>query len=767
MLPRPSTPWAARAVRGLLTVLLALAAPGVRAEWRALLVGVSDYPTLPAGVQRTPGARNDVALLRTTLLQRGFPPSQVRVLADGLPGAETPTRSNILRALDDLADASGPDDVVFLHLAGHGSLAPAARPGEGPSPIFLPIDIGRWDGDTGLVERAVTRHDLRERIDRITGRGAFVWGVFDTCHAANFVRQGIPGPVVRRAVSPSSLGVPAVSAAPLDVPGLADSRPPAASGRGGAVFFYAAQAGESAVELPLPVGVTSPRPHGLFSFHVAQALQGGRPMSYRQLAQSILTIYGANPYAYATPVFTGNALDWQVLGQSVVPLRQWPLRTEGGLWMEAGTLSGVAAGAVLAVVDDPTAADGQPPLGHLRVLAVEPERAALVSVTPAGRPLIDDRLLRSGLYLRLVTSPPAYALQVAYNVGRCRAGCGDLGAAVQRLRERGAEGVDLRWTDEPDHADIVLLPRRAGVDLLPPYHRQLPPARGAHAVGVELRRGESADALAGRLAKALHAVARARNLLSLVARAAGATPGTGLSAQVQVARPGSASRVVSPHTVPSIAAGDRVGVVLDNRGTQAVDVTVLYIDLDHGIRVLFPGADGESNRLASGQSLRLENRAVRTRASGKEHLLVISRPALAGRERSDFSFLAQPSLTRTRAAGDAARKLWPTPRLPSTGAWAWSTHARRRARSTSSSSVSRGRPRSESRGRAARRGLRVWLPDAAGRWPPPASAAWPWAGRPPAHSRRGIRPSRTAPARPAAPSGRPSRCRRAVCADRR
>ena len=83
---------------------------------------------------------------------------------------------------------------------------------------------------------------------------------------------------------------------------------------------------------------------------------------------------------------------------------------------------------------------------------------------------------------------------------------------------------------------------------------------------------------------------------------------------------------------------------------------MLYIDLDQGIRVLFPGADGESNRLASGQSLRLEDRAVRTRASGKEHLLVISRPALAGRERSDFSFLAQPSLTRTRAAGDAARE---------------------------------------------------------------------------------------------------------------
>lgn len=655
---RPSMPWRARGVPGLLAMLLVLGVTGVRAELRALLVGVSDYPTLPAGVQRTPGARNDVALLRTALQQRGFPVAQVRVLADGLPGAAPPTRSNILRALDALAEASDPGDIVFLHLAGHGSLAPAARPGDGPSPIFLPIDVGRWDGGTGQVEHALTRRELRERVDRISHRGAFVWGVFDTCHAANFVRQGMPGPVVRRAVAPSSLGVPAgaATAAPIAVPGLGDSRSPVAPGRGGTVFFYAAQAGESAVELPLPTGVASPRPHGLFSFHVAQALQGRRPISYRQLAQSILAAYGATPYAYATPVFTGNALDQLVLGQRSVPLRQWPLRTDGGLWLEAGAVSGMVAGAVLAVVADPTAADGQEVLGHLRVVAAEADRAVLEPVAWAGRTPVDGAALRSGQYLRLVASPPAFALRVAVDAQGCAGGCRGLNAAVQALRDRGAEGVELQWVVEPDRADVVVRARHERVELLPPYRRQAPPGPGADAAGFDRRADESTDVLAARLARALHAVARARNLLALAARPAPGTAASGLSVAVRLARPGAAADAVTPDVVPPLAPGDTIGVALRNEGAQALDVTVLYIDAHHGVRVLFPGANGESNRLAPGQSQRLEERAAVTRSAGLERLLLISRPALPGRERSDFSFLAQPSLTRTRAVADPARE---------------------------------------------------------------------------------------------------------------
>lgn len=649
--------WIRLLVHVVLAMLWLPAATEALAERRALLVGVSDYPALPAGMQRTPGARNDVELLRITLLQRGFATQHVRTLADGLSGADPPTRANILRALDDLAAASGPGDFVFLHLAGHGSLEPGAQPGEGPSPIFLPIDIGRWDGGAGHVVNAVTRRDLRERVERIVDRGAFVWGVFDTCHAANFVRQGDRGEVRARFVTPAALGVPTGAVRPdglAPAAALLDSRVPIAADRGRTAFFYASQAGESAVELPLPAGTASRRPHGLFSFHVAMALQGRRPISYRQLGQSILTAYGVTPYAYATPVFTGDALDHMVLGQRVVPVRQWPLRVDAGLWVDAGLLSGAVPGAVLAVVADPTVAEDGEVLGHLGVTAADVERALLQPVPFAGRAPIDARALRNGQYLRLAASPPAFALRVAYDAKGCPGGCRAVGEAVRLLRALGARGVDLQWVDDPGEADIVARALHDRVDLVPPSRRHRPLADGANASGLELRPGEPADALAARLARALHAVARARNLLSLAAQAAGHMPATGLTAELRLQRRDQPEAAVPLATVPRVATGDMVGLSLGNTGPQALDVTVLYLDARYGVEVLFPGPGGESNRLPPGQWHRLPVRVADAGTSGMERLLVIARPAMAGRERSDFSFLAQPSLARTRAAQDAA-----------------------------------------------------------------------------------------------------------------
>ena len=452
--------------RTLAALLLVLAMTDVRPEGRALLVGVSDYPTLPAGVQRTPGARNDVALLRDTLQQRGFSSGRIRVLADGVANAEQPTRANILRALDELATASRPGDFVFLHFSGHGSMEPGARLGEGALPIFLPIDIGRWDGGTGRVDNAITRQDLRDRVDRIADQGAFVWGVFDTCHAATLVRQADPGSLPRRFVQPSWLGTPSDvsrSAYTGSASGasLLDGRSKPASGRGGTVFFYAAQPGESTVELPLPKGAAHARRHGLFSFQVSTALQGRRPMTYRQLAQAILTAYQTTPEAYSTPIFSGDSLDQLVLGQEAVPLRQWPLRVDAGLSVDAGSLMGVVPGSVLAVVGSPTATEREV-MGHLRVIAADVGRATLEPTHHAGSQAIDVKAMRSGQYLRLVYSPPEFRLHAAHDPRGCTGGC-NLNAAIARLRETGAQGVDLQWVETGELADVLIRSRRGRV----------------------------------------------------------------------------------------------------------------------------------------------------------------------------------------------------------------------------------------------------------------------------------------------------------------
>jgi hypothetical protein len=496
------------------------------------------------------------------------------------------------------------------------------------------------------VDNAITRQDLRSRVDRIADRGAFVWAVFDTCHAATLVRQAEQGPARKRSVRPSSLGVPRGDSVPdtraaVFATGMLDP------GRGGTVFFYAAQPGESAVELPLPRGAAAARPHGLFSFHVATALQARRPMSYRQLAQSILTAYGGTAEAYSTPLFSGSALDQLVLGQQAVPVRQWPLRVDGGLHVEAGSLAGLVPGALLAVVGEATAAEGEV-LGHLRVVTAELGRATLEPVAHAAGTVIGRDAPRFGQYLRLVYSPPAFGLRVAYEPGGCTGGCG-VNAAMERLRQVGAPGVDLQWVAAAEDADVVVRPRTGRVDLLTSAQRQ-----GIDPAGIDLAPKEDVAALSRRIGQALHGVARSRNLMVLASRMAREAPTTGLTVTLsRVARSGEPREIMRPDTVPRLFHADAITVSLGNTGTHALDVTVLHLDAHHGVSVLYPGPNGESNRLPPGTNRRVDDLAVRVPPVGLGRLLVIGRQAMPGSERSDFSFLSQRALTRTRVGSDA------------------------------------------------------------------------------------------------------------------
>ena len=112
-------------LRGLVLALTLMLSGTAHAELHALLVGVSGYPNLPERM-RLQGPRNDVLRMRQVLVQRGFREEHIRLLADGVPGAQPPTRANILQALDQLGAGRGSGDTVFIHFAGHGSRQPAA-----------------------------------------------------------------------------------------------------------------------------------------------------------------------------------------------------------------------------------------------------------------------------------------------------------------------------------------------------------------------------------------------------------------------------------------------------------------------------------------------------------------------------------------------------------------------------------------------------------------------------------------------------------------
>lgn len=305
--------------------LLAGAVP-LQAAPQALLVGVSGYPSLPEA-RRLRGPRNDVPLMRDALLRAGMSAAGVTLLADGVPGSRAlPTRQAILSAMADLAARATPGDWVVVYFSGHGSQQPqprlpagsgAHREPDGLDEIFLPYDIGDWDGRAGGVRGALVDDEIGAALAAITARGARVWAIFDTCHAGDMARswQGAAPGVSHRNVPPDALGVPATAGA-LPSPRRTPTAPP-----GGAVVFYAAQPDEPALEEPLPEAGAAGAPgsgaqrrvHGYFTWLIAQALaqQGGAARDPAQpgttlaaLARRVAQGYASRPFP--TPLFEGN-----------------------------------------------------------------------------------------------------------------------------------------------------------------------------------------------------------------------------------------------------------------------------------------------------------------------------------------------------------------------------------------------------------------------------------------------------------------------------
>lgn len=656
----------------LLAITLWLNCGSAHAELRALLIGVSGYPALPERLHLQ-GPRNDVQRMRQVLLGRGFDDANIRLLADGVAGAALPTRANILTALDGLAKAAQPGDTVFLHFAGHGSRQPADRrdasgreqPG-GLSETFLPFDVGGWDGGAQTVKNAIVNFELRAAIDRISARGAFVWGVFDACHSATLVR-GSESPELRyRHVEPADLGIPpaalehAQTEAPLTrggpepTPGALDGHPRGnAPAQAPAVFFYATQIDELTPELRLPSGAPQARPYGLFSFVVGRAIERGQPMSYRQMAQYILSEYGALSEARATPLFSGDGLDRTVFGQGSLPVRQWPLEAGTTPGIAIGSLSGVGPGTVFAVLPDALAKDADR-IGFVQVVDSDLSHSTLAPLARDGVPAPAAERLRAGLYLRLAQgSLPSFSLRTAFDARGCSAAC-VLGEAVQILRRQGVPGVDAQWVASDAHPDVLIQLLRGRVLFLPATQQADDPHARQAAVGFDLQpAGQpwSAAAVADRVAGELHAIARARNLLALGARFAAQAGTSELTARLQrEARGGLATRDIGPDQVPHLKGGDRLVLALENRGAVAQDVTVLYVDADQGIDVLFPSRLGESNRIEAGGRQAIDGIVIGAPPSGIEHLLLISVAATHQGERADFSFLRQPALERRRGA---------------------------------------------------------------------------------------------------------------------
>jgi hypothetical protein len=626
-------------------------------HWWGVVVGVGHYEHLDPSLSLD-GPSNDVPLVVTWLRRQGVPRRHLTVLADHVASADgLPTRAAILDALDALAGRMHAGDIAFLYFAGHGSQQPQGgrewSKADGLEEIFLPRDVGRWDGAAGRVEGAIVDHEIGRVVQALRARGIFVWLVFDSCHSATISRSLLVPHVRSRAVAPIQLGIPPVagSGAPRRDSGAGRLVKLQGSGlTGGYVAFYASQTTESAPELPLPAGEPGRKVHGLFTYAILRALTTAPAGSYRELAHRVLAFY-ASTFPATTPEFEGS-LD-SPIGAPAAPLlapSTWPALHSGqNFRIDSGRLNGVTPQSLLALYAAIPASRDAAPIALLRVRRV--------TLTDSWADPVDDpvvlrtwrvpadhsaevaagvvRLVRSSVDTEVRVAGPAtcfVSLPAPYG---CDVAGGPPAAAIERARrivgQTGFLPPGSEFTADVDAADLFLLVRDHRLSVM-----QARAGSSDQALGVDLDSHAAPDYLQRVLSKAIRSVALTRLAADFPER-----PGE-LFTEVRARE--ATGRWLPLGVSPSglVPFGAEMSIDLQNVGAGDLDVTVLAIDDRFGIVPVYP-VDQESNLLRAG-SARIEVSGWARTAGGNKLIFIVER-ARAGRPH-DLGYLAQPGIAR-------------------------------------------------------------------------------------------------------------------------
>lgn len=692
----------------------------------ALLIGASNYPVDSIGADVSLlGPKNDVALLIRALRAAGVPDEDMIVLADGLEetGVDRaadgmPTHAEILAAFADMSGRVRPGDSVLVYFSGHGSRQPQL-PGHPPErieangydEIFLPLDIGRWQGAQddrqAGVENALIDDDIGEFINGLRARDAFVWLVVDTCHSGTADRSGGGGEWRTREVLPEMLGIPGDAIAHAETVARASraagpSRPegPVSVGGGGIVAFFAAHSGQLALEGPLP---RTARPgerknHGLLTYQVAQALLSGEAGTYRDLAYRVLNGYDDWGARAPAPLFEGE-LDRPVFGLGEAGERAWPVermdtrRTVVG----AGALDGVGEGAVFRLnVIDPDTGGSHPSFpGPYFMQAAEVGQTQTVAELAAygGEPAARRVPPYGFLTASLEDSGVRWTVSVALERAPARPAAAERRAldALAALRAAAPETLNapVEWTDDPGGADvrIAIDGGRAwlmrGAEMLTRSGRFATPS-------IDLEALASVQDARAAIERELRGVARARNLIR-AATALQDGPGMhDLFVRGYLYRASPPARLPETARAPddwacslpdarNIPQGavaftqmgaslldvmdvrhcDIIYLEIYNAGETPVDVTPLYIDAMAGVHRM-PYLGDDRVRIEPGAPPRVVWAGISSydwtsgtpAPVGLERLVLLAvRRDAAASLPWDFAYLTQPALPATRSGG--------------------------------------------------------------------------------------------------------------------
>jgi hypothetical protein len=655
----------------LLLIQVASACAQDQPRGHALLVGVTRYDNLPEEIWLS-GPANDVVLMRSMLRDRfGFDDRNIVTLSEGSDKALRPTRANILRELDGLLGRVRDGDQVVVHFSGHGSLAPH-RPDPqdlNPAPwdgLFLPADIGKWDGEKKHVANSIDDRTFARWIRQLMAarRNVSLWFITDACHSGGIAREKARGAQheVERAIAPEQLGIPAeLAAAAAAAQAQSSQRSRGAAEPDGAVRLatdlprvaavYACRSTEKTVEGPYARPDPNADPldprfrYGLFTYTFCGVLNrfSGR-LTYNELLHRVRLEYDNRGRIAPIPLVEGSARDTEILG-SIVRRSDFRLTVDGdGLAVNAGRLAGFNKGTIFAVFAPPGfAAPGAAPLGHVVVESADVLRARVRPCAHAALPEPSADVLKAGSVCR-----PVY---IDFNIEPLRVYLDASTEAAITLRAKLESMASSRTrmfqlVSNPSAAHFEI--SRAAPDQ--PVTLTDPTSGQAFVAGT----GAGWDQT---LLETIQRIARARNLLHLaglngLAHDDGHNPPI-VSVELQVQH-GSGYRAADSTNGITLRDGQRVKFRLVNSGKQPVDMTLLFIDSGYGIHPLFPHAStSDENRVEPGGAREIVVK-VNADTQGAERVVLIATSARGAS--MDFSFLAQSTLEQARGTargGDA------------------------------------------------------------------------------------------------------------------
>jgi hypothetical protein len=352
-----------------------------------------------------------------------------------------------------------------------------------------------------------------------------------------------------------------------------------------------------------------------------------------------------------TPMCEGGGVNRAILGQQVWARRPALLLgqpvngTNGTRWLlRAGNLDGIAPSSILEVFPPAGAERADVPVGFVKVVSVASTTAEVEPVAFGEMPAPAAERLAPASRAQIARRPiDAGTVKIALQV-RARARATDRGAVVYRLaapREApeplAAALADLAsstrgfatTTQTAEEADWFLRIQNQVATLVPASGWST--TRG---VGIEDAANPTGQPVyrIGRLNDpSLRDTLRARveslwQVKHLMAMAAMASRDPDLSLPISMIRHDqrdAAATVIAGGRVPVVPIGAEISFQFHNESRSSVDVTILNVDANYGIQLVYPAPGVADNRLAP----REKRDTIRFKVGGppgREHLIAVA-----------------------------------------------------------------------------------------------------------------------------------------------